>query len=93
LNPPLADSIPNIRRKRDKLYISSCPRAEIQREISLSRGALKLDFKTIYRYLSILATIHGYLLGLKSIETLIVGLSRNFDLYAIISAILIINFH
>jgi hypothetical protein len=41
----------------------------------------------------LIAQIHGYLLGLKSIKTLIVGLQKNLNLLAINSKILIINLH
>jgi len=47
-----------------------------------------------YTDLSIyLPKIHGYLLGLKSIKTLIVSFQKKLNLHAIISTIWIIDFH
>ncbi len=44
--------------------------------IFLWQRAWKLECKLFYRSLSLLAQIHGYLLGLKSIKTLIVCLQN-----------------
>ncbi len=71
--------------KKPKTRIPDSDWADIQKEIPFMTWTIKTG--------SLLnAQVHGYLLGLKSIKTLIVGL-LNLNLLTIISTILIINLH
>jgi hypothetical protein len=68
--------------------------SEVANRADIHKGIpLTISYRTVKTGTLLIAQIHGYLLGLKSIKTFDSGSSKNFNLLAIISTILIINLH